>query len=212
MDKTRILIADDHHLFADGLSFILSQEEYLEVIGIAADGEELLQVMEKQAAEIVLLDVSMPRMNGLQASRKILRLYPQVRILVVTMHDTADFILPLVQEGVHGIVLKNMGKAELLKAIEQLLQGKTYFSQEIARQMAQGYRYEKQGGWQLTKREKEILQLICEGLSSAEIAEKLFISIYTAETHRKNLLGKAGVKNSAQLISRAIQLGIVKRD
>lgn len=209
MQHTRVLIADDHKMFADGLVSILDRADGIVIKGVAASGTQLLELLATEPADVVLLDISMPGMNGDEAAKEIIGKYPHTRILVVTMHHTYDVILPLVRMGVHGIVLKNTGKSELLTAIESLVSGRSYFSQDIAQKLANHYRHEQQSGWVLTKREKEVLKLIYEGLSSAEIADKLFISHHTVETHRKNLLSKTGSKNATQLINMAIKAGVI---
>lgn len=207
---TQIIIADDHLLFADGISTLLSQAEGLEVIAIVSNGDELLKTLSKQQADLILLDISMPGMNGLEAAICIKALYPAIKILVVTMSDSVDIIRSLMDAGVNGIILKNTGKTELLLAIAEVCKGDGYFSQKITLQLAKGYQYNKQDKWQLTKREKEVLHLVYEGLSTSGIAEKLFISVYTVETHKKNLFLKSGVNKSALLIKQAQELGYIK--
>lgn len=210
--QTRIIIADDHLLFADGLSTILKQSGNFEITAIVSNGDDLLKALTTHEVDLILLDVSMPGTNGLKASEIIVKLYPAIRILMVTMNDSADTIKALIQNGIHGIILKNTGKIELLLAISELLNGNSYFSQKITQQLAAGYKALKHETWQLTKREKEVLYLIYEGLSTAEIAQKLFISPYTVETHRKNLFVKSGLNKSSQLIKQALELGYIKKD
>lgn len=209
---TRIIIADDHLLFADGISMILNQAEHLEVIASVSNGDDLLKSLIVNEPDLVLLDVSMPGMNGLQAAEKVIELYPSVRILMVTMNDEADIIKDLMQAGVNGIILKNTGKAEFILAIDEVMKGNGYFSQKITQQLARDYRSAKKEEWQLTKREKEVLHLIYEGLSTSEIAQKLFISSYTVETHRKNLFIKSGLNKSSQLVKKAQELGYIKKN
>lgn len=209
---TRIIIADDHLLFADGISMILNQAEQLEVIASVSNGDDLLKSLIVNEPDLVLLDVSMPGMNGLQAAEKVIELYPSVRILMVTMNDEADIIKDLMQAGVNGIILKNTGKAEFILAIDEVMKGNGYFSQRITQQLARDYRSAKKEEWQLTKREKEVLHLIYEGLSTSEIAQKLFISSYTVETHRKNLFIKSGLNKSSQLVKKAQELGYIKKN
>jgi DNA-binding NarL/FixJ family response regulator len=210
MKPTRILIADDHLLFADGLSTILQQTEHLQIIGIAANGEELLALQAEKKADLVLLDISMPGMNGLNAAEMITAQYPSTRILVITMNDSTDILVSLMKANVDGIVFKNTGKSELIKAISEIQNGNKYFSQAVTQQLAKGYSKPDKDHWQLTKREREVLQLIYEGLSTAEIGTKLFVSPYTVETHRKNLFIKTGINKSSQLIKEALSLGYIK--
>lgn len=211
METTHIIIADDHQLFADGISTILKQSPNLVVIGMVSNGDELLRAISMQEPNLVLLDVSMPGMNGLKAAERITELYPNIKLLMVTMNDEVDTIKELMQTGVHGIILKNTGKTELLLAIDEVMKGNSYFSQKITRQLAQNYQQVKKEEWQLTKREKEVLHLIYEGLSTGDIAQKLFISNYTVETHRKNLFLKSGLNKSSQLVKKALELGYIKK-
>lgn len=209
--KNKIFIADDHLLFADGLSHILKQEPQMEVIGIVNNGLQLMDALLNQAADLILLDISMPGMDGLEAARKIKTLYPEIKILIITMNEDADLIKDLMEADVQGIILKNTGKSELLLAISEVLKGNGYYSQRITKQLANDYRRQKVEEWQLTKREKEVLYLIYEGLSTTEIANKLFISNYTVETHRKNLFIKSGLNKSSQLVKKALELGYIKK-
>ena len=212
MQKVKAIIADDHQLFADGLSGILQQLPTIELLPSVSNGEQLLKTLSQQAIDLVILDLSMPVMNGLEAAERIRRLYQDTKILIVTMNDSSDSIRELMNLGVQGIVLKNAGKNELLLAVEELCNGDTYFSQKITQQLARALQYQTQDTWQLTKREKEVLQLIYEGLTTSAIAEKLFISVYTVETHKKNLFGKSGFNKSALLIKAAQQLGYIKNN
>ncbi len=212
MQKIKTIIADDHQLFADGLSTILQQLPNLELLPSVSNGEQLLKALSQQAVDLVILDLSMPVMNGLEAAERIRHLYAHTKILIVTMNDSSDSIRELMNLGVHGIVLKNAGKNELLLAVNELCDGETYFSQKITQQLARALQHQNQDAWQLTKREKEVLQLIYEGLTTSAIAEKLFISAYTVETHKKNLFGKSGLNKSALLIKAAQQLGYIKNN
>ena len=212
MIRFKILIADDHVLFADGLGTILQAHDSVEVIGVAANGKELMNMLIAQAADLVLLDISMPELNGRDAAEKIKFLYPNTKILVITMNDTVDIIKSLINIGVNGIILKNTGKTELLLAIDEICSNRTYFSQRITQQLASALQLKKEDKWLLTKREKEVLQLLYEGLSTSVIAEKLFISTYTVETHKKNLFLKSGLNKSVLLVKEAEKLGYIKKD
>jgi DNA-binding NarL/FixJ family response regulator len=209
---TRLIIADDHLLFADGLSTILKDQAHLEVTAIVPNGVDLLKTLAVQETDLVLLDVSMPGMDGIKTAERITELYPDIRILMITMNDETETIKTLLKIGVHGIVLKNTGKTELLLAIDEVMKGNGYFSQKVTQQLANDYRTVKKEEWQLTKREKEVLYLIYEGLSTSEIAQKLFISNYTVETHRKNLFVKSGLNKASQLVKRAMELGYISKN
>lgn len=208
--KTRVIIADDHQLFTEGLQNLLSQESHLEFLPPATDGKDLLAKLENDQVDLILLDVSMPEMDGIEAAKHVIKKYPQTHILMVTMNDQPDTLKALIQIGIHGIILKYTSKTELLLAISEIMVGNTYFSQKIMRQLASDYRPTDENDWQLTKREKEVLQLIYEGMTTYEIAKRLSISNYTVETHRKNLYAKSGLKKSAHIIKRAKELGYVK--
>ncbi len=210
METIDIIIADDHLLFAEGLQTILANTPQIRVLKVVSNGHELMQALAGEQAHLVLLDLSMPGMDGEAAAAKIVQLYPEVKILVITMKEDPDTIKTMMQTGVQGMVLKNTGKTELLLAIEEVMKGNVYLSQKLMKQLAGDFKKQKQETWQLTKREKEVLQLIYEGLTTTQIAEKLFVSNYTVETHRKNLFVKSGLNKSALLVKKAIELGYIK--
>lgn len=208
--RIKVTIADDHQMFADGLISIFQNDPDIEITGVAPDGRELLRLLAQKSTDVVLLDLSMPNMNGEEAAREILKLHPGCKIIIITMHHMPDIVLPLIDAGVHGFMLKNSGKGELKSAIQQVHQGSGYFSPDIIRMISARKRTQTTSSIQLTRRELEILALIYEGLPSAEIAEKLFISPYTVETHRRNLLSKTDTRNATQLINKAIEMGWLK--
>lgn len=210
LETIDIIIADDHLLFAEGLQTILANTPQIRVLKVVSNGHELMQALAGEQAHLVLLDLSMPGMDGEAAAAKIVQLYPEVKILVITMKEDPDTIKTMMQTGVQGMVLKNTGKTELLLAIEEVMKGNVYLSQKLMKQLAGDFKKQKQETWQLTKREKEVLQLIYEGLTTTQIAEKLFVSNYTVETHRKNLFVKSGLNKSALLVKKAIELGYIK--
>ncbi len=205
----RLIIADDHALFADGLSLLVQHLPELELVTTVSNGTELLKQLAIHDIDLVLLDVSMPIMNGIDAAEKIKLAYPHIRLLMVTMNDELPIIQQLLKIGVNGILLKNSNKTELLLAMNEVMNGNTYYSQKIMQQLSKTYIAPQYEAWQLTKREKEVLQLIYQGLSTSEMAEKLFVSSYTIETHRKNLFIKSGLNKSALLVKRALELGYI---
>jgi len=207
--KTKIMIADDHQMFSDGLVSIFQHDDEIQIVGIASDGKALLDLLAQKSTDVVLMDLSMPTMNGEEASQEILQHYPDVKIIVLTMHHTSDVVLPLVDLGVHGFMLKNSGKSELKTAIAKVMEGQGYFSSEII-QIIHKKKNNATNEIKITRREKEILELIHEGYLSSDIAEKLFISPYTVETHRRNLLNKTDTRNATQLINRAIEMGWIR--
>jgi len=203
------MIADDHQMFSDGLVSIFQHDDEIQIVGIASDGKALLDLLAQKSTDVVLMDLSMPTMNGEEASQEILQHYPDVKIIVLTMHHTSDVVLPLVDLGVHGFMLKNSGKSELKTAIAKVMEGQGYFSSEII-QIIHKKKNNATNEIKITRREKEILELIHEGYLSSDIAEKLFISPYTVETHRRNLLNKTDTRNATQLINRAIEMGWIR--
>ena len=210
MKKTSVYIADDHKIFAEGLESILSEQNDITVINIARNGKQLLGMLQDEPADVVLLDISMPELNGEETAKEIILLYPNTKILMLTMHNTIDYIAPLIKIGVQGYILKNAGKKELLIAIEALVDGKSYYSSEIANTLAKELRQYDDEKVKLSRREIEVLQLVFEGLSTPEIGERIFLSPRTIETHRSNLLTKTNSKNTAQLINFAIRNGFLK--
>lgn len=204
----RVIIADDHRMFADGLISIFKDDDDVQIVNVAGDGEALLRELEATHCDVILMDLSMPKMNGEEASRIVLENFPDIKIIVLTMHHMSDIILPIVNLGVHGFMLKNSGKSDLKQALREVMAGNKYFSEETRKVLE---KKEEQGNKLLfTARERQILELIYEGLSTAAMAEKLFLSPYTVETHRRNLLSKTDTKNAAQLINKAIELGWIQ--
>lgn len=207
METIELYIADDHKLFAEGLENILKDEPGIRILGIAKNGKQLLGMVQNHTPHMVLLDVSMPEMDGEETAKALIQNHPSIKIMMLTMHNTIDYIAPLIKLGVHGYLLKNTGKAELLTAINTLAQTGSYYTGEVAAKLANELRQYEQTKINLTSREKEILQLIFEGLSTTEIGERIFLSPRTVETHRSNLLNKTGAKNTAQLINFGIKNG-----
>lgn len=204
-----IYIADDHKMFTDGVELILASEPEINVLGVARNGKQLLGLLHSQPANVVLLDITMPEMDGMATAEEIIKLYPAVKVMMLTMHNTIDHVVPMVKMGVHGYLLKNTGKTELVNAIKQLHENGQYYSGEVATKLAAGIRGHEEKTIKLTAREKEILQLVFDGLSTLEISEKLFLSHRTVETHRSNLLSKTDTKNTAQLINFGLKNGYI---
>jgi two-component system nitrate/nitrite response regulator NarL len=207
----RIVIADDHQMFIDGLKLLIQSFENIEVVGEALNGDDLLAILEKTTAEIAMLDINMPGKDGIETAKEIHRRFPEVKVLMVTMHKQKEFISRLVAAGVSGYILKNTGAEELHDAIRVIHEGGEFFGEEITKEILHSMRHRASlpEAPQFSKRELEILTLLSTELTSQEIADKLFISFHTVESHRKNMLMKAGVKNTAGLIRYAINSGLI---
>jgi len=212
MTKIKILIADDHTMFLQGIISLLEQEPNIEIVGKAVNGLEALQVIEQIPVDLLILDISMPEMDGIELSKILKKKFPAIKILVVSTHSNVSLISRLIRIGVNGYLLKNAEKAELLKAINTIASGDNYFSEETEeKHLSNNLRIEKQVSTltELSSREKEILVLIAHEYNTAEIAEKTFISLNTVNTHRKNLLSKLNAKNTAGLVKYAVENGLV---
>ncbi|MBF9254451.1 response regulator transcription factor [Pontibacter sp. 172403-2] len=215
----RVILTDDHKLIRDGLKALLNGSDTISVIGEAADGNELLELLQKVQADVVLLDINMPGKNGIETTRELHLHYPELKVLVLSMLDHERYVHQMIEAGASGYVLKNAGKEELTSAIQLVAAGVTYISPEVAIDMlkklqvpdAQGYHTTEADKIprDLTRRELEVLALISEGFTNAEIAEKLFTSKRTVETHRQNLLEKTQTNNTATLIRFALRNGII---
>lgn len=203
----KVVIADDHQMIIDGIRSLLSGED-IEVVGEAADGQALLDLLTRTSADVVLLDINMPVLGGLEVTEVLKSKYPDLKILVLTMYNKPEFIRQLIGMGVNGYLLKNTGKDDLLTGIRKVQGGENFFSAAVSDTLISSMRTNMSANEpQLTKREKEVLRLIAKGLSTIEIAEQLFVSTHTVDTHRKNLLGKLGLKNTAGLVRYAFENG-----
>ncbi|WP_027420143.1 response regulator transcription factor [Crocinitomix catalasitica] len=203
---TNLIIADDHTVFREGLASFFKDEDEISVIAELGNGEEVLAMLPQLDVQIVLMDISMPKMDGIEASQMIKTKFPGVKIIMLTMHETQNYIRKLLDIGVDGYLLKTTSKSELFEAINTVLKGEKYYGTDVQKVFMNSFNSDKvSSDIKLTRREKEILDLICEELNTNEIADKLFISAYTVETHRKNLLSKTGSKNVAGLVKFAVQ-------
>jgi DNA-binding NarL/FixJ family response regulator len=212
MEKIRILIADDHQLFRNGLKILLDAFPEFEVAGEASNGEEFLKILATTPADIALMDINMPEMDGIEATRKALRINPEIDIIALSMYGEEEYYYKMVDAGAKGFLLKDSDISEVKDAIISVRKGGNYFSQELLYHVIQKIKnreYESKSA-NLSKREKEILFKICEGLSNQEIAETLFISKRTVDKHRANLLGKTNSKNTASLILFAIKNKLIE--
>jgi DNA-binding NarL/FixJ family response regulator len=216
--KYRIVIAEDHTILREGLRALLSSNPDFEIVGEAEDGREAIRCVEKLKPNLILTDLSMPRMNGMDAIREIRRRAPETKILVLTVHKTEEYILATLQAGADGYLLKDSTHVELLAAVRHVLSGKHYISPGISDKVLDGYlegrkTLKTRTSWEtLTQREREILKLIAEGNKNKEIADDLCISVKTVEKHRANLMEKLDLHNVQALTTYAIDRGLVSRE
>jgi DNA-binding NarL/FixJ family response regulator len=214
MYKARVLLAEDHTIVRKGLRSLLESEPSIEVVGEAADGRQAVDKTRELSPDLVLMDISMPGLNGLEATRQIRQHFPATRVLILTMHADEEYILQILQAGASGYVVKQAAPEELVAAVEAVCHGETFLSPVVSRTVLEEYRHraEAMAGQDsldsLTPREREVLQLIAEGRPPREIAETLYISIKTVETHRAHLMHKLNTRNTAELIRYAIRKGI----
>jgi DNA-binding NarL/FixJ family response regulator len=217
MNKVKVLIADDHKIFRDGIRSILEKEKDLEVVDEAANGREVLEKLETTKVDVIILDLDIGKPTGIEVTAIISEKYPDVKVLILSMIGLHDFVIQALETGATGYILKNTGKDEVITAIRSVAKGDSYFSKEVSsilvEQLNKPRTIKKRSeGIPLTAREIEVLQLIAQEFSNPEIARKLFISIRTVDTHRRNLLEKLGLKNTAGLVKYALSKGLVKED
>ena len=199
--KPKIIIVDDHLIFRQGLKSIITSENIATVIGEASNGIEFMELISKQKPDLVLMDIDMPHMNGLDATEKAIKLIPDLKIIVFSMFSDEDYYYKMIERGVKGFILKTSGINELEKAMHEVMKGESYFSNELLRKIISGFDRRSNNSQcikkdMLSEREIEVLQQICLGLSTDEIGEKLFISPKTVKTHKSNLFAKTISKNT----------------
>lgn len=200
----RLAIAEDHQSLIDGLELLLKYEDGIEIVGTANNGEELLKIVKHKEPNVIVTDIRMPKMDGIQATGLIKKEYPHIRILAFTMFDQDDAVSQMIEAGASGYILKNTSLNEVLKAILTVADGDTYFDGNINSNILQKNATKKSKGL-LTKRQKEILTLVAQGKTSREIAEELFIGIHTVDTHRKNMIRILGLKGKGELLRYALE-------
>jgi len=216
-EKVRIVLAEDHTILREGLRALLTADPDFEIIGEAADGREAVRFVEKQIPDLILMDLSMPRMTGMDAIREIKKRYPQTKIIALTVHKTEEYLRTTLHAGADGYVLKDATRDELMMAIQSVLKGKTYLSPGVSGRVIEGYLEGKESQMPpstlglLSQREREVLKLIAEGYKNKEIATDLCISLKTVEKHRANLMKKLDLHNAAALTAYAIEQGLVER-
>lgn len=216
--KISVFLVDDHDIFRDGVKLLLSSENQAEVVAEARNGKEFLENLKKIIPDIVLMDIAMPEMDGIEASRLALEKNPNLKILALTMYGDEKYYYQMIQTGIQGFVLKSSGISELTRAISEVYAGGNYFSNEILYKIIKNVNQKKaeennpeiNSPAKLTNREIDVLKLIVTGLSNEEIAEKLTVSLSTVKSHRSSLLAKTSSRNTASLVMYAIKNKIVQ--
>jgi DNA-binding NarL/FixJ family response regulator len=211
--KVDVLIADDHQIVREGLRSLLAKEPWIRVVGEAAEGRTTLRLARELAPDVIIMDVAMPDLNGIEATRQIVAEFPAIRVLALSMHDDRRFVLNMLKAGAKGYLLKDCAFKDLVKAIRVVVANRIYLGSEVADILAQDYlasatSKESSAVQTPSPREREVLQLLAEGGSSHRIAESLHISIKTVETHRAQLMAKLKVRSVAELTKYAIREGL----
>lgn len=212
MTKIKITIVDDHALFRNGLKILLNAHPEMEVISEASNGKEFLETLKENTPDIVLMDISMPVMNGIEASEIATQSHPELKIIALSMFGEEEYYYKMINAGAKGFLLKNSEINEVTEAILQVQKGNSFFSQELLYNVIKSFKTQKEAELEtanLSKRELQVLEEICKGLSNQEIADSLFISKRTVDKHRANLLSKTNSKNTANLIMYAIKNKLV---
>lgn len=211
----KVLIADDHQMFIDGIKALLKGIKDIEVMAEANNGKQIVEQLNRHNIDVVLTDVQMPEMTGIEATQIISEKFPKVKVIALTMFNESGYVSRMLRAGASGYILKNADKKELINAIQQVAKGENYYSPEITMRLIDKMKGKKEKGIstvqldELSEREKEILKLIAQEFTNAEIAEKIFLSPLTVNTHRKNLIRKLGLKNTAGLVRYAVENGLL---
>jgi DNA-binding NarL/FixJ family response regulator len=217
MKRIPVLLAEDHAIVRQGLRLLVETDGDIEIVAEAKTGREAVQLTTKLRPEIVVMDIAMPMLNGLEATRQILKAFPAMKVLILSAHSDAEYVEQVVKAGARGYLVKQSSGEVLAKAIRELHQGKTFFTPSIARRLQEGFQksadgigLRKKSNHQLTSRETELLQLVAEGMANKQVASELGISIKTVEKHRQNLMEKLNIHDIAGLTCYAIAEGIIE--
>jgi two-component system, NarL family, response regulator NreC len=215
MSAVRIVLADDHTVMRNGLRLLLERQPHLEVVGEAADGRQAVLLTESANPDVVIMDIGMPNLNGIEAARQIVNHNPRTAIAILSMHADESYVIRALKAGARAYLLKDSAEADLLAAVRALTEGKSFFSPAISKILVEDYmrQLESRGAEDtyelLTNREREILQLLAEGRTNKEVANMLNLSLYTVETHRTHILQKLNLHSVPELILYAVRKGII---
>jgi len=215
MRKIRILLADDHTLMRSGLRVLLEQQSDLAVVGEASDGREAVALVASQRPDVLVMDIGMPSLNGIEAAAQITQSHPEISIVMLSMHSDESYVLRALKAGARGYLLKDSAEADLIRAVHSVTEGKSFFSPAVSKVLLDDYvRKLKRSGTEdpydlLTPREREVLQLVAEGESNKDVAQLLNLSVYTVETHRSNIMEKLNLHGVPELILYAVRKGII---
>jgi DNA-binding NarL/FixJ family response regulator len=216
MSKIRVLVADDHGIVRKGLRFLLERQDDMEIVAEAADGREAVRLAEEFNPKVVVMDIGMPQLNGIEAAAQIVKRNPDTAVIILSMHAEDSYLVRALTAGVKGYLLKGTADEDLARAVRAVAQGKSFFSPTIAQMLAEDYtRHLQQKGLQdsydlLTEREREVLQLLAEGKSNKDVASLLNVSPYTVETHRTHIMQKLGLHNTAEIVLYAVRKKIIQ--
>jgi DNA-binding NarL/FixJ family response regulator len=216
----KVLIADDHKMFVDGIDSILKYEDDIEVVDRCYDGISIFESLKAHSVDVMLLDVNLPGMNGIEVTERLSKEFPNIRVLALSMYNEESFVSEILKKGANGYILKNTGRADLVAGIHTVFKGQSYFSKEVTQTIMSSLMKKKKKSVEIQKRslhipkisrrEKEVLALIVKEFTTQEIAERLFISLKTVESHRASLLSKLNARNSAGLVRIAIENNLLE--
>jgi len=214
MEKIRVLVVDDHIILRDGICALLALAGDIEVVGEASNGDEALKMVKELKPNVVLMDMAMPIMGGLEATRRICKEFPTTKVLVLTQYDDKEYVFPVIEAGATGFISKSAASSELATGIRSVYRGDSYLSPSVAKLLVEDYRYgggrvAKDPYEQLTDRERDVLKLVAEGYTTQEIAHMLVVSPKTVEGHRTNIMAKLGIHNRIELVKYALRKGII---
>jgi DNA-binding NarL/FixJ family response regulator len=214
LQKIRVLLVDDHTIVRDGICALLALAGDIEVIGEAANGSEALKMAKELEPDVVLMDITMPIMDGLEATRRIHKEFPRIRVLALTQYDDKEYVFPVIEAGASGFISKVAASLELTSGIRSIYQGDSYLSPSVARLLIEDYQHGegrviREPYEQLTDRERDVLKLVAEGHTTKEVADILVVSPRTVEGHKTNFMAKLGIHNRTELVKYALRKGII---